>query len=70
MIRRTIRVTDKTVAKRGDTMGTRPSVTPTSLLQDILIDMMTNMMIDAARRYDHRDGNRSGSEGSRSNYMQ
>jgi hypothetical protein len=42
-----IQGTDVTVAKREETGGTRPSVTPTSLLQDTLIDVTTDTMIGA-----------------------
>jgi hypothetical protein len=47
MIRSMIQGTDVTVAKREETGGTRPSVTPTSLLQDTLIDVTTDTMIGA-----------------------
>jgi hypothetical protein len=70
MIRSTIWVNDVTVAKRGVTVGTRPLVTPTSLLRNILIDVMTDMMIDEATNDDHRDGNRSRFGGSRGNYRE
>jgi hypothetical protein len=44
----TIWVIDAIVAKRGETVDTKPSAMPTSLQQATLIDAMTGMMIGAA----------------------
>jgi hypothetical protein len=44
----TIWVIDAIVAKRGETVDTKPSATPTSLMQYTLIDVTTGMMIGAA----------------------
>jgi hypothetical protein len=40
-----IRVIDATGAKRGETVGIKPSVMPTSLQQATLIDAMIGIMI-------------------------